>query len=104
MGDNFTLAIEPLRQNQPISSTLSGINQDIKEQNIAENAAKKNLGYVNLVITPINPDYLRIISKQDAEIAKCIAYFRIGKKIKIAVTDEFTSNTLPSVYPIRCAF
>lgn len=67
-----------------IQTRLDSINLSFKEKEIAERAKAMNVGYINLLMVPINPDALRIISPKEAETARAIPFFLIGKEIKLA--------------------
>ena len=81
-----------IRQNDEKSATtaigMTAINQEFKEREIKSRAEKAGLGYINLLEFPINPDVLNIIPKDISIVADIIPFYRIGKKIRVAVTDE----------------
>ncbi len=76
-----------------VKSALSDINQEFKEETIAGQAQQLGISYVNLTTTPINPDYLRILSLEEAIKSRSISYFRLGKKLKLAVMDPDNEPT-----------
>jgi len=61
-GQDFKIQTE-VKEDKDVKSALSGINQDLKEEALARKAKGVGLEYVNLMLTPINPDYLRVLSR-----------------------------------------
>jgi type IV pilus assembly protein PilB len=70
-----------------MSAGLAKITRDLKEKAISEHAKKLGLNYINLDKTPINPDLASIVPYEVAHETLAIPFFRIGKKLRIAVAD-----------------
>lgn len=74
-------------QNIPVAGVLSDLNQSFHEREVAEKAQEKGLGYVDLKKIVINPDLLALVSQEEAKNGKIIPFFRIGKKIRLALVE-----------------
>ncbi|MBI5152738.1 Flp pilus assembly complex ATPase component TadA, partial [Candidatus Peregrinibacteria bacterium] len=72
---------------------LTAINLEFKEKTIKDRAKELNLEYVEIGKTPINPDLLKIIDFETAQSAMVIPFLRIGKDLRIAVTDPEKAET-----------
>lgn len=79
------------------SVQLDKINREFKEKAVAQKAAELGLPYVNIATTPINPDLLRIIPPETAKKGMIMPFYRIGKKIRVAIADpnnEFAKKAI----------
>jgi type IV pilus assembly protein PilB len=72
---------------------LQGINREFEEKDALKRAKDSNLSYVNIGKTPINPDYLKILSMEDSESARAITFFKVGDKLRVAVVDPDDEKT-----------
>jgi len=72
---------------QSVDQTLEKINRGFKERATIEKARELNMQYINISITPINPDLLKLIAPETAKSALVMPFFRVGKKIRVAVAD-----------------
>ena len=72
---------------------LQGINREFEEKNILKKAKAQNLSYVNIGKTPINPDYLKLIPISTSKKARIISFFKVGDKLRVAVTDPDNPET-----------
>lgn len=76
-----------------VSIGMGSINQEFKEREVEDRAQKMGIGYINLLETQINPDILNIIPKDISIVAQVIPFFRVGKKIRVALADENNEKT-----------
>lgn len=76
------------------SAHVDQINRNFKEKAISERAAAMHMDYVNIGAMPINPDYLNLISREDAHESFLVPFFRIGKKIRIAIAHPTNQKAL----------
>jgi type II secretory ATPase GspE/PulE/Tfp pilus assembly ATPase PilB-like protein len=76
-----------------VQNEIKDINQEFKERDVQANAKKLELPYVNLINTPINPDFARFLSQEDSERANAVVFFKSGKKIRLAVSDPDDPDT-----------
>jgi len=72
---------------------LGSINQEFKEREVEERSRGLGLGYINLLETQINPDILNLIPKDISIVAEIIPFFRVGKKIRVALVNENNEKT-----------
>lgn len=74
-------------------SAVSKINREFKEKATAEKAKSLSLTYVNITAVPINPDVLSIVPADRVKLAMAFPFFRIGKKMRVAVADPANPET-----------
>lgn len=72
---------------------LQNINQDSKEKDVQERAKIMGVSYVKLLNIPLNPDYGKMISKEDSVVSGIVIFFKSGKDIKLAVIDPTNPKT-----------
>lgn len=80
---------------------LEQINRLFKEKAVAASAKAMNMNYLNIGTMPINPDYLTLIPKDQAEKAFVIPFFRIGKKVRIAIAHPTNPETLTIIKGLK---
>ena len=80
---------------------LEQINRLFKEKAVAASAKAMNMSYLNIGTMPINPDYLALIPKEQAERALVIPFFRIGKKVRIAIAHPTNQETLTIIKALK---
>ena len=76
-----------------VDQTLEKINRAFKERATMQRAKELNISYINITVTPINPDLLRLIPPETARTALLMPFFKIGKKVRIAVADPNKAET-----------
>lgn len=72
---------------QSVDQTLEKINRGFKERACIEKAKQLNLQYINVSVTPINPDILKILPPGTVKASLVMPFFRIGKRLRLAVAD-----------------
>ncbi len=77
----------------PLSSAISDINQEFKEREVQQKSRDLGLSYIDVSIIPINEDLLRLIPKEESEEGGMIVFFRVGKKVRIALLDPEKRRT-----------
>jgi len=87
-----TPAAEPA-DSHIVASQMSNINRDFQEKAVLKQAESLNLPYVNIGKTPLNPDFLKLVSLDEARKSRIIPFFRVGKKVRVAVEDINNSDT-----------
>lgn len=80
---------------------MEEINREFQEQSTLKKARELQLPYINLGITPINPDYLKLIPYEDAEKAKIIAFFKVGTKVRVAVQDHQNPDSIKIIEDLK---
>ncbi len=78
---------------QTVDETLSKINRAFKERAAVQKAKEHGISYINIAATPINPDLLRLIPQDIARKALILPFFRLGKKLRVAVADPENPET-----------
>ncbi len=66
---------------------IAGLKQEAKEKDIQEKAKRMGYPYVNLLHFAVNPDLATFIPQEKAVKAKAAAFFRSGKKVRLAVLN-----------------
>jgi len=80
-------------QPQNVDQTLGKINRAFKERAAVQKAKEYGISYINIAVTPINPDLLRLIPPDIAKSALILPFFKLGKKLRIAVADPNNPET-----------
>lgn len=78
---------------QSVDQTLEKINRGFKERATIEKARQLNMQYINISVTPINPDLLKLLTPETVKTALIMPFFKIGKKVRIAVADPQNAVT-----------
>lgn len=84
-----------------VQSEIKDINQEFKEREVQANAKKLDLPYVNLINVPINPDFGRFLTQEDAIDANAAVFFKAGKKVRLAVSNPDYPGTKALVEKLR---
>lgn len=66
---------------------IAGLKQEAKEKDIQEKAKRMGYPYVNLLHFAVNPDLKDFIPQEKSVKAKAAAFFRSGKKVRLAVLN-----------------
>lgn len=66
---------------------MSQINREFQEKSTLEKARSLGLPYLDLGKTPLNPDFLKLVDYELAKSARIIPFFKVGKKVRVAVDD-----------------
>lgn len=66
---------------------IAQMQQEAKEKDVQEKAKRLGLPYVNLLRFSVNPDLAGFIPQEKAEKARAAAFFRSGKKVRLAVLN-----------------
>ncbi|MBP7670990.1 type II/IV secretion system protein [Candidatus Gracilibacteria bacterium] len=77
------------------------INREFQEKSTMRMAKDLNLPYINISKTPLNPDFLKIISLADSQLARVICFFQVGKKVRLAVEDPKKAETLSIIERLK---
>lgn len=78
---------------QKIESGLAKINRQAKEKATQEKAASMGMNYVDIAVTPINPDLLKLIAPDVAKANLIIPFYRLGKKLRVTVAHPTNPAT-----------
>lgn len=96
--------------NEEISQTGTGkisqenvaqINREFQEKSTLKRAHDLGMPYINISKTPINVDFLKLVGLEDAKKARVIVFFRVGKKIRVAVDEPENSETKNAIIALQ---
>lgn len=90
-------------QNSKFTENISHINRESKERAIKEKADTLGMNYVDIASVDINPDLLKIIDPKQAEENLIIAFYRVGKKVRVALAHPTNPNTLKIINALKAA-
>lgn len=76
---------------------VSKINRDFQEKSTMKRAHEMGLAYIDLSKTPLNQDFLNMVDYETAKKARLIPFFRVGKKIRIAVQNPEDPETKKAI-------
>lgn len=79
------------------SVPVDTVNRDFRERAMMQQAQTMGLSYVNLSEIIIPPDLLRLITWDEAKTAQMIPFYRIGKKMRLAVAHPTLAKTLETI-------
>jgi len=78
---------------QNTNSAIKTANRNIEEKQTLKNAQELGFGYINLQKLNINPDALKIIPEEDFIKGEIFVFFKVGKKLRIGVTNPHNDST-----------
>jgi type IV pilus assembly protein PilB len=82
---------------------IGSINRDFEEREAAERAQKMGMNYVDIAKVIINPDHLKVLSGQDANQALIIPFFKVGKKLRLAIVHPTSPGTQAAIQKLKDA-
>ncbi len=89
----MTIQFDEEKQNERLDS----LRKKEEEDAVRAFADKNGLDFVNLLVTPINTDALRLIKEETSRSAKIVAFNKIDKKIQVAVLTPESQPTKTAV-------
>ncbi len=78
---------------KPLDQKLEEINRAYAEKEAVEKAKRLGLSYVEVSKLPINVDLLYLLSEDECRAGKLVPFFRVGKKLRLAVFDPELAET-----------
>ena len=66
---------------------MAKINREVQEKSTLRHAHELGIPYIDIAKTPLNPDFLKIVDLEVAKKGRVIPFFRVGKKIRVAVDN-----------------
>ncbi len=66
---------------------MAKINREFQEKSTLRHAHELGIPYIDIAKTPLNPDFLKIVDLEVAKKGRVIPFFRVGKKIRVAVDN-----------------
>lgn len=96
MAENQKTAT-PLRgqvqSEQGLTNGLTQVNREFQEKSTLKTAKDLGIPYVNIGKTPLNPDFLKLVSLEGAKKFRVIPFFRVGKKVRVALENPDNPET-----------
>lgn len=74
-------------------AALGWINREMHEKETMKKAATLGVPYVDIRAMPINPDLLRLITKEDAEKILIMPFLRVGQYLRVGVVNPSSAET-----------
>src|ERR1035437_7574348 len=93
----MTLVFDEDKQNRRLDDLLHKEEEDLVQML----AGKYGVEYVNLMVTPVNADALRLIEETTARTAQVAAFAVIDKKIKVAARNPQDEKVLASLETLK---
>jgi len=78
---------DPADMTSKAQQQIAGLNQEAKEKDIQEKAKRMGYPYVNLLHFSVNADLREFIPQEKSTKAKAAAFFKSGKKVRLAVLN-----------------
>lgn len=75
------------------ASPVTDINRDFEERAVAERAVQMGMSYIDIEKVHINPDHLKVLTVEEARQAKVIPFFKVGKKVRLALVHPTQPGT-----------
>lgn len=72
---------------------LTSINRQFEEKAAMESAQKMGMSYIDIGNVHVNPDHLKAITSLEAAEALVIPFFKVGKKIRLAIAHPTSPKT-----------
>lgn len=82
---------------QMFGRNVTEINREFQEKSTMNQAHTLGLAYLDISHTPLNPDFLKLVDYETAKRARLIPFFRVAKKIRIAVQDVENPETKAAI-------
>ena len=100
---NITLSRDQIsaEDEAKLESGLAKIKREAKEKDTMEKASQLAMNYIDIAVTPINPDLLKIISREEAEQNLAMPFYRMGKKLRITVAHPTNPGTLELITKLK---
>lgn len=76
-----------------LTEQLAKINKLAKEKAVQEKANSMGMNYIDIAVTPINPDLLKILTPEVAKTNLILPFYRLGKKLRVTVAHPTHPGT-----------
>jgi len=83
------------------STAVSQVNREFQEKSTLKRAGDLGLPYINIAKTPLNADFLKLVDYKDAQKARLIPFFKVGKKTRIAVEEPENPETKSTIEALQ---
>lgn len=79
--------------NGDFSENVASINREFQEKAAKKQAKSLGINYIDLSVIPINPDFLNIISYEQAAEAHAVVFYKKGNTIRLAADNPNMNST-----------
>ncbi len=86
---------------QSAVGAVEDINRQFQERDVSDKAKQLGLSYIDITSIPINVDLLYLLEYEEAKKALCMPFFRVGKKLRVAVSDPEAPETKTVLEKLR---
>ncbi|MFA6305684.1 MAG: GspE/PulE family protein [Candidatus Gracilibacteria bacterium] len=86
---------------QTAMDQVSLVNREFLEKSVLKAARAKNMSYIDIERTPLNPDFIKVLDLETAKKAKMIPFLKAAKSLKIAVSDPDNEETKKVIQMLR---
>ena len=76
------------------TANVGQINREFQEKSTLKRAKDRGLPYIDIGKTPLNPDFLKMVDVAEAKAAKLVPFFKVAKKLRVAVEDPDRTETV----------
>lgn len=83
------------------SDNLGQINRDLEEKATLRHAHDLGLPYIEISKTPLNRDFLKIMEVEEAKMVRLVPFFKVGKKLRVAVEDPERADTKAALEKLK---
>lgn len=83
------------------ASPLTSINRDFEEKATQEKAQQMGMNYIDIEHVHINPDHLKVLTFEEAKKSGLIPFFKIGKKVRLAVIHPTAPETQEAIRKLK---
>lgn len=80
---------------------VSSINREFEERETLDKANRMGMTYVDIEHVHINPDHLSLIPLEEAREALIMPFFRVGKKMRVALVHPTDPKTLEVIRRLK---
>ncbi len=82
-----------VNQDSNSSENLTEVNRELEEKAVLRRSKDLQIPYVNIGKTPLNLDYLKTLTVDEAKNGRVIPFFKVGNKLRVAVEEIENENT-----------
>lgn len=86
---------------EQMDRNVSEINREFQEKSTLKRAHDLGLPYIDIARAPLNQDFLSLVDFATAQKARLIPFFRVGKKVRIAVSDAENPDTAEAINALK---
>jgi type IV pilus assembly protein PilB len=94
VGDSGQSNATPQSQTgMAMSHNVDQVNREFQESSTLKKAKDMGLPYIDIAKTPLNPDFLKLLTIEEAREGRMIPFFKVGKKLRVTLEDPNAIKT-----------